>query len=91
MLIERSYSHGDDPVPKERQDAEGGDVRPTAHGTPRALPRAIRASGAIDAEAKAALADDRAERANEALVFPDREGGYLDDHNVRRRVWAPLL
>jgi integrase len=46
---------------------------------------------AIDAEAQAALAEGRAERAATALVFPDSEGGYLDDHNVRRRVWAPLL
>jgi integrase len=25
------------------------------------------------------------------LVFPDSNGGSLDDHNLRHRVWEPLL
>jgi integrase len=45
---------------------------------------------AIDAKAQAALEVERA-NAKDALVFPDSAGGHLDDHNLRRRVWEPLL
>lgn len=45
---------------------------------------------AIDAEAQAALEAERA-AVLDTLVFPDSTGGFIDDHNLRRRIWAPLL
>lgn len=45
---------------------------------------------ADDAEAEAALEAERA-AALGSLVFPDTSGTFFDDHNLRHRVWEPLL
>jgi integrase len=58
-------------------------------GVLRALYR-FEAVVAIDARAETALEAERA-AALESLVFRDTAGGFLDGHNVRRRVWEPLL
>ena len=91
LVVSRSYSHGHLDVPK------GGKTRKAElSGRLKATLRAVydaryRRVAALDAEQQAALDAEQAARAIGELVFPDAEGGYLDDHNVRRRAWAPLL
>jgi integrase len=91
MRIERSYSHGVESVPKNGR-ARNVEVSDRLRAVLREVYRdRFERVVAIDAETEATLAEDRANRAAETLVFPDTIGGYLDDHNLRRRVWAPLL
>lgn len=89
--IQRSYTKGALSLPKSGKTRH---VEMSARL--RAALRQLRAERfgrvvALAAADQAALEAGRANREAEALVFPDSEGGYLDDHNVRRRVWAPLL
>ena len=46
---------------------------------------------ALSAAAQATIEAEQADRSSSALVFPDSTGGYLDESNVRRRIWLPLL
>jgi integrase len=42
---------------------------------------------ALDGQAEA----ERRGARLEALIFPSEIGGHIDEHNLRRRVWLPLL
>ena len=91
ILVSRSYSHGKLDVTK------GGKARKVELSTRlRTVLRAVyeerfRRVAALDAKQQAELEAEQAARAADALVFPDTEGGFLDDHNVRHRAWTPVL
>lgn len=91
MLVSRAYSHGRLDVPK------GGKARKVELSSRlRATLRAVYEARfervvALDADQQAELEAAQAATAAGALVFPDEAGSYLDDANLRRRLWAPLL
>lgn len=91
LHVRHSYSHGALSVPKSGKTRKV-ELSDRLRAVFRELYRdRFERVVAMDAAAEAALAEDRAERAGRALVFPGQGGSYLDDHNLRRRVWAPLL
>jgi integrase len=91
MLVKHSYTYGRLDVPK------GGKSRRVEMTTPlRQMLRAVYEARfervvALDAEQQAAPESEKAADSADALIFPDEAGGYLDDANLRRRVWLPLL
>ena len=90
-MVRLSYSHGHLDVPK------GGKVRKVEMSTRlKAVLRAVynarfRRVAGLDAEQQAALEAEQAAQAADKLVFPDGAGGYLEDHNLRNRIWVRLL
>jgi integrase len=87
ILIQRSITRGVIDVPK------GGKFRRV--DMTDELRRVLRAEYdlrfarvvSMDAEAEAVKRGE----ALDALLFPDQGGGILDESNLRRRVWKPLL
>jgi integrase len=91
ILVSRSYTHGRLDVPKggkPRKVEMSSRLKTTLHAV---YDERFRRVTAIDANQQAALDAEHATRAADALVFPDSGGGYLDNDNLRARVWVPLL
>lgn len=90
-LVQRSYARGRLDVPK------GGKSRKVELSTRlRALLRGLydaryRRLAAISPDAQARLEAEQAAKASDELIFPGTDGGFLDEHNLRHRVWEPLL
>lgn len=91
ILIRHAYTQRRLDVPKGGK-ARKVEMTTRLRTTLRAIYEArFRRVAALDVDAQTELEADQASDAATALVFPDELGGYLDDSNLRRRVWAPLL
>jgi integrase len=88
--VERAYVLGEFAAPKSGRERYV-DMSDELKATLRAVYRErFETVVAIDAEAAAALEVERAV-ALDALVFPNSVGQPQDDHDIRSRMWAPLL
>jgi integrase len=91
VLVRRSYARRHLDVPK------GGKARKVELSTRlQTVLRSIyearyRRVAALEPVAQVRLEADQAARAADELIFPGVDGGFLDEHNLRHRIWEPLL
>jgi integrase len=90
--VERAYGRGSLTTPKNGR-ARRVLMSPQLIETLRALKAERFPEPEADRSGKVVQLGSRrdAEAIAGALVFPNGGGGFIDDHNLRRRVWAPLL
>jgi integrase len=91
VLVRRSYARGHVDVPKGGR-TRGVELSTRLRMVLRSLYEArYQRVAALEPEVQAQLEADQAARAAEDLIFPGADGGFLDEHNLRHRVWEPLL